>query len=294
MAFRVTNRTGMNHSNDAAFRAYVSAFIDDILFGGNVVQTTDTGQVNLTTATKPAVNNYPHYAVFRFNDSLQATAPVFFRLNFGVDGSSRAAFQITLGTGSNGAGTIINPTTTITVPASGNITQTTSTYPSYVCSHPGSINVAFNLASGGTSGHGFWYLGIHRSRNQDGSAQTGEGIVLYLCGLSLTVQYTFLFSSLLFQNSSNNFALSVGSPTSSNPGGPLRVFRHFNGIGGVRPVLEALTVINTEIPVGTIFDARPCGNTNRTYVALGPGSNSQTAGVVSGGSTNYTLAMLYD
>ena len=155
MAFRVTQRLGLNNGSDAAFRSWVSAFLDDFIFDGNFVQTNDTGQINLTTATRPAVNTQTHFATFRMDDSLQAVSPIFCRINFGTGASlNRMAMQLIFGTGTDGAGNLTNATVPILInntANTGDSTQTTITYPSYVCSHPGSINVAFNLASGGTS-----------------------------------------------------------------------------------------------------------------------------------------------
>lgn len=92
---------------DAEFRA-VSQFIANTMETGGIIKTSDTGQVNLTTMTFPGANNTAAgYEIRRFSDSLQATAPVFMKIEYARGGGANF-FDIflTLGTGSDGAGNI--------------------------------------------------------------------------------------------------------------------------------------------------------------------------------------------
>jgi len=87
----------------------LAQFIEDTLVttGGWVV-TSDTGQTLPSALTNPAAANTKQgYRVYRMNDSLQATSPIFVRIDFGSGGAvSVFAIWITIGTGSNGSGTI--------------------------------------------------------------------------------------------------------------------------------------------------------------------------------------------
>ncbi len=95
-------------STDAAFRAWGGG-ISAAIAGLGLVQTADTGQINWTTVNKPAgVSTWTGYEIWRFADALQATVPIYFKLEYG-SGASNASFpamRITVGTGSDGAGTI--------------------------------------------------------------------------------------------------------------------------------------------------------------------------------------------
>lgn len=106
MATFFSNTIQGTNATDAQYRASIS-FIHGALTGGGWVQTADAGQVNFATQVKPAANNTKAgFAVYRMNDALQATAPVFMRLDFGNAGNGSLGLWPTIGTGSDGAGGI--------------------------------------------------------------------------------------------------------------------------------------------------------------------------------------------
>lgn len=95
--------------SDANYRTYVSA-IHDALAACGFTQTADTGQVNPATVTLPAGNNdFTNYEIWRFNDSKQAATPFFFKVKYSTF-NSRIQPRFSLGTGSDGAGTLTNET----------------------------------------------------------------------------------------------------------------------------------------------------------------------------------------
>ena len=94
-------------TTDAEFRTWVAAIKAQLIAIG-LTQTADTGQVDTATVAKPAAANASQgYVVFRFNDAAHATAPVFFKLEFG-SGSAAAtpAMWLTIGSSSDGSGNI--------------------------------------------------------------------------------------------------------------------------------------------------------------------------------------------
>jgi hypothetical protein len=95
-------------STDANFRPIVQFIEDTLVTTGGWVVTSDTGQATLSTITHPTVANTKQgYRIYRMADSLQSTNPVFMRLDFG--GSANPVvfgMWVTIGTGSNGSGTI--------------------------------------------------------------------------------------------------------------------------------------------------------------------------------------------
>lgn len=94
-------------SDDATFRQWALGIHNALGGACGMVQTADTGQINLATVLRPAVNIYAGYEIWRFNDSLQAQTPIFLKIEYGVGSSvDRPAFAITWGQGSNGAGTL--------------------------------------------------------------------------------------------------------------------------------------------------------------------------------------------
>lgn len=94
-------------NTDADFRAWATGIAAQLVAAG-MVKTSDTGQIDLTTVAKPAATNTAQgYEVYRFNDSLQATLPIYFKIEYGSGGAvDRPSLWITVGTSTNGAGTI--------------------------------------------------------------------------------------------------------------------------------------------------------------------------------------------
>lgn len=80
-----------SNATDASFRAWGSAISDALAAVGMVKVATD-GQIDWTTALAPTTNGGASgFEIWRFNDPLQAVAPIFFKLEyagFGPGGSS--------------------------------------------------------------------------------------------------------------------------------------------------------------------------------------------------------------
>lgn len=109
MSFSNPSTASFQQDTDANFRLWVAA-IAAALAASGLVQTADSGQVDVATVLKPAAGgSYPGYQIWRFNDALQGANPVFFKIEYGAGASQgQPAIAITVGTGSNGAGTITN------------------------------------------------------------------------------------------------------------------------------------------------------------------------------------------
>lgn len=109
MATTATTAAPTNET-DAEFRAWAQ-FIHDVFANGSWVQTSDTGQINLTTATKPgAANTKVGYEIWRMDDALQTDHPVFLKLAYGSGSSTFfPAMWFIIGTGTDGAGAMIDP-----------------------------------------------------------------------------------------------------------------------------------------------------------------------------------------
>jgi hypothetical protein len=119
-----TQHSHATPTDDATYRAWGLAISNAIQASGSgLVKTTDTGQVDWTTATRPYTtsstgSSVTHYEIYKFNDTLQTTSPVFLRIGYGnAYGTSSAAFtvamSIQIGTSTNGAGTLTGKTSTL-------------------------------------------------------------------------------------------------------------------------------------------------------------------------------------
>lgn len=103
----VTKTCKPTFATDQDFRDFVTAYRAGFTDLG-WVRTSDTGQIDPTAVLKPTVaNTAAGYDIFRMGDTLQATAPFFVKLEYGNGaGTSQTSIWVTVGTGTNGAGTL--------------------------------------------------------------------------------------------------------------------------------------------------------------------------------------------
>ena len=106
----MTNKTWATNPSiyaDAPFKSWgggISTALSDCGF----IKTSDTGQINWTSVVKPSTGSNAGYEIWRFNDALQATTPIFFKITYGIsNGASNYPRMVwELGGGSDGAGNI--------------------------------------------------------------------------------------------------------------------------------------------------------------------------------------------
>jgi len=109
----VTTTSTPTQATDANFRAWGSHISTQLAAAGHV-QTGDTGQINWTTVLCPAgANATQGYEIWRLDDSLHATAPVYIKIEWGSGSAATVpSMFFTFGTGTNGAGTLTGPIST--------------------------------------------------------------------------------------------------------------------------------------------------------------------------------------
>lgn len=98
-------------NTDALFRSWVQGIEAQLVAAGLVV-TGDTGQIDPTTVTKPVGGTVmAGFRMYRFDDALQTTKPIFIRIDYGNASASNAVgFTVRVGTATNGAGTLTGVT----------------------------------------------------------------------------------------------------------------------------------------------------------------------------------------
>jgi hypothetical protein len=214
-----------NNVSNATFRAWGSG-ISAALAAAGLVNTADTGQINWATVVLPGAGAAAGYEIWRFSDALQASAPVFIKLEYGSSGlingtHSAPQMWITVGTATDGAGTIQaavgfpNSTSVRTnllqvgVQATNSWDSATNN-PIWVDSDAGSSLLiagwaqclgATNATGGGT------VTVVERSRNWDGSVN-GEGVtvlVMYPSGNPPAVGQGVAFAQTIMLANAGNF-----------------------------------------------------------------------------------------
>jgi hypothetical protein len=173
--------TVIDQTSDAAFRTWVAEIITQLVTTCGVTQTTDTGQINTSTVTRATANTAAGNVILKFNDTLQSTSAVFIKLEFGsAAANTTPQMWITIGTGSNGSGTLTGTTSVRAAVLNGNApSSTTTSYTSrYIYNSTfGYLGLIFKIGSSGTAGVGQGGFVLFRSNDATG-ASTGDSVNL--------------------------------------------------------------------------------------------------------------------
>lgn len=292
--------TVWSHTNDAEFRAWGSA-LSAALAAVGLTQTADSGQINWLTVSRPGTNTAAGYEIWRFNDALQATAPIYIKVEYGTGGSTtRPQIWITVGTGTNGAGTITGQSSTRSTCMrdsaidSPNVTP----YPTYVCYNAteGFLGVGIKMGSAGVSTWGAGFFAIARSVNQDDGDTNGNACVVYT-GSSTTGVGAPTAQSIRFANvaatysASTAFCIVPANQTTSLVGADNQAYLHFMVDPQVLAVKQLCTIVANEVPLGNTFTATLIADP-KTYISLG--QNGPPGNSTGASSTTWTIAMLWE
>ena len=264
--------TVIDQSSDAGFRAWIAEFISMLTTAG-LVQTSDTGQINTTTVTRPATNTSAGYAIFQMNDSQQSAAPILIRFNFG-SGSAITTPLITcqVGTATNGAGTLSGgdsaTTYTICNVPPGN---TTTACNSYACAVDGCFWISWkNNGSGTTGGLPMAMFFLARYTDSTGAPTSGGYSTLFSSNTtSLSQGRSFNFStSTAFAASTlaSMGAQSAWARTTSLVSGVPQVYQMNYITPRVLPHNFAGCVLSAEVGLGVQYQATMTGSTTRNYL----------------------------
>lgn len=255
-------------------------------------KTADTGQIDWTTVAAPvAVNTSQGYEIRQFTDSLQATRPIVFKIEYG-SASTVATPQMwaTVGTASNGSGTITSTAgygTTVsarsTVFASAtSITAFTGAV--YLGNTDGSALGLLAWPSGNGGGTTTWaggLLWIERFRDPNGTANSEGFCFCFSSATNSNSSLTwgqFLFTAGYTQQAATGYVIAPTWPAATNLSTqsigttlyPLPVFTGWNPkLQGPSQLVVALRI--NDLTANTQFAMTHYG-VSRTFVAAGNGS----------------------
>lgn len=136
-----------NLTSDATYRAACSEICAGLAAVG-LVQTADTGQATWVSETKPVgANTFSHYQIYRFDDALQATNPIFIKVEFGTGSTaSNLGLRFSFSSSTDGAGslngTFISNTQTVSMAR-----NRTDAIPCYFSSDTGRLQMALFVSN---------------------------------------------------------------------------------------------------------------------------------------------------
>lgn len=269
--------TVFDHSSDAAFRAWGLAFSTALQAAGTastcLTVTTDTGQINWTTVTRPGTNTAGGYEIYKFTDTNAGASPLYIKLEYGT-GSGTTIPQIwaTIGTGSNGSGTLTGSTSDrFIMTRQTAILSSIALYPTYFSSNDGSLTVQFKLGSG-TASTGMGYLGIGRPCNLDGTLRTDAIIICVGSNNNPVLQIVRVSDGTKFGSvgtGARDFCLIPQALTSSAVAGTFQVYQHVVAYPQIYGINWQGTIIPSEVAVNTSDTATLYGSTAHTYTSGG-------------------------
>lgn len=196
-----------SNASDTAFRAWALALHNAI--ASLLTYVAQTGEIDFTTVLTPsAANQKRGFRIYRFNDSLQATHPVFIRIDYG-SGTAAAdpSLWIQIGQAVDGSGNLSVPITgslQVTDQVKAFSTLTVAALDSYVSGDASRLTLCL------------WPLGvitasntitatIERSKDSSG-ADTSAAVHLLIAG-SARVSRTFQLNGRCIQNDSSGFKI---------------------------------------------------------------------------------------
>jgi hypothetical protein len=127
MATTFSKNRQPSSSTDAHFRAWIE-FIDNTLTNGGWVNTSDTGQTAVGSFVAPTTTHQARgYRVYRMDDALQSSAPIFMRLDFGSSNAAAAmGVWVSIGGSTDGAGVILDSMVVAATSGQANVQSSTS------------------------------------------------------------------------------------------------------------------------------------------------------------------------
>lgn len=279
--------TPIDHTSDAGFRTWAQEF-DAALVAAGWVNTSDTGQVNLSTMTRPGLNTMAGYRTYYYNDSLHATAPVYLRWGMGTQGAANTpSWNVTLGAGTNGAGDLTGLTSTTTI-CTTNIapTSTVLNYSTYVSWGDGYFAIAWKA---GSSAAGGGLFAFNRFTDSLGTP-TADGYAVYVRGSatnSIAQQQCVSYLTNTAYAATSYYSMPGGNVSNSLVGGVAQVYRNYVITPRMQLNPFMLCLIKAELLTGGIFQADVVGTGLRDWISVG----AVTGAASVAGSNTYGFAI---
>lgn len=276
----------IDHTSDAGFRAWVIDF-QNLIQGAGLVQTTDTGQINTATVTRPGTSTLAGYNIYKLPDS-----SLYFKIQYGTAANpTNPRIDIQTGEGSNGSGTLTGQLSTSTT-QNANVTpaSTVTTYTSYCCVTNDFFGVLWKTSAWGAGASPCFY--IEKTVDNTGAA-TSLGYVQCRLngGVGVSFQSVRRSATAATYTATTSFCVVPGLPTSTlDASGNIQVYTHWGTFPTVLPMLHSCTVRLAEIPDLNTFSVAMVGATSHTYLVLGSYVGAGDASA----SASFKPAFLYE
>lgn len=290
----VTTTSTPTNATDATFRAWGSHFSAQLLAAG-WVKTGDSGQIDWATVLTPStINTAQGYEIWRLNDTLHAMAPIFLKFEFGsgITVPANPGIWFTMGTGSDGAGTLTGPISTRQQVLS--TAYAVNALSNFWSASPAHFVVAQWCAGVGVSTANSMMLGFERTKDSTGADTNAGLLVIYKTSAGTQFNQVYWDRTLGTTAATQNTVLStlMSSGTTAKNGTQVAVSPIFHSNGPfLNPGLNALAYFNADIVAGGAVTFQMYG-VSHTYMPIG--SSSLTAVSINPTATLPTLMTRYE
>jgi hypothetical protein len=279
----------VDQTTDAAFRTWGAEFAAKLLVVG-LTQTADTGQINWASVTRAGANTAAGYEIWRFADS-----SLYMKIEYGSAGANtQPQLWITVGTGSNGSGTLTGQTSTRGVFGCGlAISSTVTSYTSYMSRTADSFSVAWKVAGAGAA-YVLATLVVGKTVDGTGAATTtGFGVWRQNGNGAMSLQSVRIASTAAtYVDNTLGYCSIPGLPTTSAAGANFQAYACYVNVPDVQPFNWGTGVVTADIPRGVSFTTAMVGTTTRTFLSLGSTNASANIGTFTAGT--YSIAIIYE
>lgn len=295
---------GLTNASAIEWCTRIKAALD----GCGLVQTADTGQIVPANAVMPGGTADIGYFIYRFNDSLQGTDPIYIKFMPGRgqtgSGSGQTRFRLQVGQGSNGAGTLtghVSPivsTADICSVGSGGVDTGSSIVMEFATHSEGHALLIdrYGQYDYYTYAHVF---DISRTRDATG-AFDGRGVHLLTATQTAHSMCTVRFAAPSTNYSDNiQYCLVPGLPSSSALlDGSRQLYPHFGNIPDVIQCWSTCTIRQNEVTaMPTKLMLAPHAGVSRQFLCMGKGYEggiNRPAHVTGTADTAYTACFLWE
>lgn len=313
MAIRQSDTLFCTNNTDADFRAWVQFIEDTFVTTGGWAVTADTGQMTISTATKPgAANTKVGYRIYKMTDDLAATFPCFVKVYYGSGSQAlNPGFWIVVGQGSDGTGgitgTLFDDSAATSPTCATNANSTTQVTNSYGSAQNASAGGRITLAlftNPTQIGH-FMVWGIERTKNSSTGVDNGTGFIMMwstagggmnrskwlepaLGGTAAQPATETGCACILTSNTVTLGSLAFGDNVLASPFIPIKATGQFPGYNFVAvPVNSMISVSTFRVARNTfVIGYKVVSSSSNVYPIAQPGSGTTL--------NNMHVAMRYD
>jgi hypothetical protein len=278
-------------TDTTTLRAAGSA-ISGLFSTAGLTKASDTGQVNWTTITWTTGTSTLGFEIWKCNDSLQSTKPVYMKVTYTQTSNVIRISTVQLATGTDGAGTL-NGVVGISLSASSSsVSASTTTW--VACGDGSGISFCSSQSIVTTANSVFFWF----DRSRDGTGViTSESVNFGTCqqgGVTSSNTGTIEFTSGVAHNSSSNGGAILAPVnnlvTTLSTGTDVYVVPCTYGANGklLPPPLALVGYINGDIAAGSTITVSSIDGSSHTFLCLG------LVGTLNNGGTALVPAMRWE